>query len=69
MRLRNISPLGHMDVPSIGRAGEPIGEPGKGCLEPGEEFDVDDKVAPSLLALEGVFEAVKSAAAKKGSGS
>lgn len=51
MRLRNVSPLGQLDVPSIGRQGDPVGEPGTGCLEPGEEFDVPDEKAGPLLAL------------------
>lgn len=69
MRLRNVSPLGHLDVPSIGRQGDPIGEPGKGCLEPLEEFDVPDEKAGPLVALgEDVFVVVKTVA-KKGSDS
>lgn len=51
MRLRNVSPLGHLDVPSIGRQGEPLGKEGAGCLEPGEEFEVPDEEAGPLLAL------------------
>ena len=70
MRLRNVSPLGHLDVPSIGRTGDPIGEPGKGCLEPGEEFDVpDDKAGPLLALGDTVFVAVEAPAPKKGSDS
>jgi hypothetical protein len=34
MRLRNINPLGEVDLPLIGRS-----------LAPGEEFEVDDKHA------------------------
>ncbi|MBP6570923.1 MAG: hypothetical protein KA226_05855 [Gemmatimonadales bacterium] len=34
MKLRNINPLGQVDLPLLGRT-----------LEPGEEFDVDDAVA------------------------
>lgn len=45
MRLRNISPMGQLDVPAIGRQGEPFGEPGSGCLEPGEVFEVPAKLA------------------------
>lgn len=38
MRLRNISPLGQIDLPLIGRA-----------LEPGEVFEVDDAAGARLL--------------------
>ena len=50
MRLRNISPLGQLDVPALYRQGEPFGQEGAGCLEPGEEFDCPDELggrAPS----------------------
>lgn len=46
MKLRNVSPLGHLDFPLVGRV-----------LKPGEEFDVDDEVAgraPSLTVDDGV---------------
>ena len=43
--LRNISPLGTIDVPLIAREGEPIGQEGRGCLEPGETF-----TGPAALA-------------------
>lgn len=47
--LRNISPLGYLDLPLIRRVGEsdvPGGdEPGSGCLIPGEEFEVSDEHA------------------------
>lgn len=36
--LRNISPLGDIDLPLIGRQGD-------ACLKPGEEFDVDAEIA------------------------
>lgn len=49
MKLRNVSPLGHLDFPLIGRV-----------LEPGEEFDVDDKIGAALLDQPGNFEAVKA---------
>jgi hypothetical protein len=45
MRLRNTNPLGQVDLPLIGRQGEPLGEEGVGCLEPGEVFEVDDALA------------------------
>jgi hypothetical protein len=44
VRLRNINPLGRVDLPLIGRQGEHEGE-GVACLEPGEVFEVDAKVA------------------------
>lgn len=47
--LRNINPLGQVDLPLIGRQeGEDsptLGEHGVGCLEPGEVFEVDEAVA------------------------
>lgn len=53
MRLRNISPLGQLDVPALNRQGGvefddkglPIRVEGSGCLEPGEEFDCPDELA------------------------
>lgn len=47
MKLRNISPLGPLDVPGLGLV-----------LEPGGEFEVDDKVGASLLEQVGNFEQV-----------
>ncbi|HQV83795.1 MAG TPA: hypothetical protein PLX57_11880 [Ornithinibacter sp.] len=38
MRLKNISPLGHLDLPLIGRV-----------LEPGEVFEVPDDAGAALL--------------------
>lgn len=43
--LRNINPLGHVDLPLIGRQGEVNDEPGSGCLIPGEVFAVDAEIA------------------------
>lgn len=47
--LRNINPLGQVDVPLLGREEGPnldtLGVHGVGCLEPGEEFEVDEAVA------------------------
>lgn len=43
--LRNISPLGTLDVPLIAREGEPLGQEGRGCLEPGETFTVPAHLA------------------------
>lgn len=49
VRLRNINPLGQVDLPLIGRQegeGWPtLGEHGIGCLEPGEVFEVDADLA------------------------
>lgn len=44
VRLRNINPLGRVDLPLIGRQGDDEGE-GVACLEPGEEFEIDAKLA------------------------
>lgn len=47
--LRNINPLGFVDLPLIGRQGatdDPDGDqPGSGCLIPGEVFSVDAEIA------------------------
>lgn len=63
--LRNINPLGQVDVPLLGRQGEPFGEPGSGCLEPGEEFEVDQDVAKKLLEQADCYELVKQSTTKK----
>ena len=47
MKLRNTSPLGHLDFPLLGRV-----------LAPGEVFDVDDDTGAALLEQAGNFEAV-----------
>lgn len=39
--LKNVNPLGQVDLPLVAREGEPFGEHGTGCLEPGEVFEVD----------------------------
>jgi len=57
MRLRNTNPLGRVDLPIIGREGDELGE-GLACLEPGEEFDVDDEIGAALLQQVGNFEPV-----------
>jgi hypothetical protein len=44
VRLRNINPLGRVDLPLVGREGDKEGE-GIACLEPGEVFAV-----PAALA-------------------
>lgn len=43
--LRNINPLGQVDLRLVGREGEPLGEEGSGCLEPGEVFEIDAALA------------------------
>lgn len=59
MRLRNINPLGAVDLPLIGRQGEPFGEEGVGCLEPGEVFEIDDERGNALLEQVGNYELVR----------
>lgn len=54
--LRNINPLGQVDLPLIGRQGDPVGAPGTGCLEPGEEFECTPDQARVLLAQTGNYE-------------
>ena len=39
VKLRNINPLGQVDLPLLRREGEPFDTEGRGCLEPGEVFD------------------------------
>ena len=56
VQLVNTNPLGQVDLPLIGREGEPIGEVGRGCLEPGEVFDVDDATAAHLLEQVGNYQ-------------
>lgn len=72
MLLKNISPLGELDLPLINREGDngTYGEPdadgysarkptpGSGCLEAGEEFDVPDDVARELLKQDTNFAVV-----------
>lgn len=48
-KLRNINPLGQVDVPLLRRQGEPFGVSGSGCLEPGEVFEVSEEIAGVLL--------------------
>lgn len=47
--LRNINPLGQVDLPLVGRqedeSGSTLGVEGVGCLEPGEVFEVDEELA------------------------
>jgi hypothetical protein len=58
MQLRNTNPLGAVDLPLIGRQGEPFGEEGVGCLEPGEVFEIDDERGNALLEQAGNYEVV-----------
>jgi hypothetical protein len=53
VRLRNINPLGQVDLPLIGRR-----------LEPGEEFDIDDERGSALLEQVGNYELVEQKGAK-----
>ena len=48
--LRNVSPLGAIELPLIGRT-----------LEPGEEFEVTPEQAKALLDQTGNYEAVSAA--------
>lgn len=43
--LRNTNPLGQVDLPIALRQGDPVGTDGAGCLEPGEEFEIDALIA------------------------
>lgn len=49
VRLRNINPLGQVDLPLIHRQEDPdgstLGQNGVGCLEPGEVFEIDADLA------------------------
>lgn len=45
VKIRNINPVGRVDVPILRRQGKPLGEKGKGCLEPGEVIEVDAEIA------------------------
>lgn len=49
MKLRNINPIGLVDVPLLYRQGEPFDTEGVGCLQPGEVFDVTEDQARQLL--------------------
>ncbi len=57
VKIRNINPLGRVDVPILRRQGDIEGE-GRGCLEPGEVVDVADELAAVLLEQTTNFEAV-----------
>ncbi len=57
MLLRNINPLGRVDLPIVGREGDVPGK-GVGCLEPGEVFETTAKVGKALLEQVGNYELV-----------
>ncbi len=57
MKIRNINPLGRVDVPLLRRQGDIEGE-GRGCLKPGEVIDVPDELRAVLLEQVTNFEAV-----------
>lgn len=59
-KIRNINPIGHVDVPILGREGEPLGVEGRGCLEPGEVIETSDEIAKRLLEQSDNFEPVKT---------
>lgn len=64
MKLRNVNPLGQVDLPLVGRQGPPLGEEGVGCLEPGEVFEVSAEDGKALLEQAGNYEEVKEAKKK-----
>jgi hypothetical protein len=62
VRLRNINPLGHVDLPLINRQGdEHLGVEGIGNLEPGEVFDGPDAAARADRQLRAVGHAAAEA--------
>lgn len=61
MLLRNVNPLGQVDLPLLAREGEPLGQEGEGCLEPREVFDCRDDLAAALLEQLGNFEPAEGA--------
>lgn len=63
MLLRNTNPLGRVDLPIARREGDIEGE-GRGCLEPGEVFEVPDDVGAALLEQSGNYEQVEPKARK-----
>lgn len=60
--LKHTNPLGQVDLPLIARQGEPFGTHGEGCLEPDEEFEVDDATARVLLEQDTNYAPVDQAA-------
>lgn len=63
--LRNVNPLGYVDVPVLRREGDVDDTPGVGCLVPGEEFEVEESLAAELLEQVGNYELVKPKPAAK----
>jgi hypothetical protein len=63
VKLRNVNPIGHVDLPLVGRSGdEYVGEEGIGCLEPDEVFEVTPEHAAILLQQIGNYEPADDAA-------
>lgn len=60
--IRNVNPLGQVDLPLIYRQGEPLDTHGVGCLEPGEEFTVSAEHAAILLGQSANYEPVDAEA-------
>ena len=58
MKIRNINPLGRVDVPLLRRQGD-IKDEGRGCLEPGEVIEVSDAIGAALLEQTTNFEAAE----------
>ncbi len=58
MKIRNINPLGRVDVPLLRRQGDIEGE-GRGCLEPGEVITVTAAIGAALLEQTTNFEAIR----------
>lgn len=58
VKLRYVGGLMHVDIPILGREGEPLDEHGEGCLVRGEEFECDAKIAGRApkLASDGTLE-------------
>ncbi len=81
MQLKNVNPLGAVDLPLIGREGDngTYGEPdergyavrtpvpGSGCLEAGEVFEVSDEIGKALLEQVGNYEPATKTEAKAAS--
>jgi hypothetical protein len=77
-KLRNINPLGQVDLPLIDRQGDNgvyaapddrgyearTAVPESGCLEAGEEFEVSQEIAEHLLEQAGNYELVKTPVTK-----
>lgn len=62
MQIKNVSPYGALDVPLLGREGEPYDEHGTGCLSAGEVVEVSEAHARILLEQIGNYEPADAAA-------